>query len=446
MEDFKNISTGLDIGSSKVVMAVGRKNQNGKISVLAVKQASYNKDVVNTGTALNVVEINKAIENVLKAVNDTLDSITVERAVVGLSGKGIRCEKNQQYKDLKNETITQQHIDTLKAQAEQTSISPGEIIIEAVAQRYFDVNTEIKKPVGTIINSRFTIDFLLIIVDKQALDNIRLCLRDLTLQEEKVCVNSFAFPLAVLEEKDIEQNVAVVDIGCAITDLSIFSNGVIRHIDCNNLGGKYITNSIKEKYHVSYEDAELLKIKYGSAYPPNQQNTDIVDIQNVNHQKPKAIPIKELSEIISKGMVKITKWIWNEMRNYEKSNGVRLSSIFFTGGGSKINDFESFLKCKFGIDVVANPGIYLSDESKDKITAEHATALGLLMVDLENQKKYTDIFEHSEHIVQKPFPPQKKETQQVKKSFSIYNRVLNITKNIKHFFLDDIENEKHNLL
>ena len=83
---------------------------------------------------------------------------------------------------------------------------------------------------------------------------------------------------AVLDNEEIEAGVALVDIGGGTTDIAIFKDGIIRHTAVIPFGGNVITNDIKEGCTILEKQAELLKIKFGSALSSQNKENEIVSI------------------------------------------------------------------------------------------------------------------------------------------------------------------------
>jgi cell division protein FtsA len=70
---------------------------------------------------------------------------------------------------------------------------------------------------------------------------------------------------AVLTEEEKEAGVVLVDIGGGTTDIAIFQDGIIRHTAVIPFGGNVITEDIKKGCGIIKAQAELLKVKFGSA-------------------------------------------------------------------------------------------------------------------------------------------------------------------------------------
>ena len=104
--------------------------------------------------------------------------------------------------------------------------------------------------------------------------------------------------MAVLSQEEKEAGVVLVDIGGGTTDIAIFKYGIIRHTAVIPYGGNIITNDIKEGCSIIEKQAEQLKVKFGSAWPGENKENEIVSIPGLRGRDPKEIRLKTLSRII----------------------------------------------------------------------------------------------------------------------------------------------------
>ena len=107
----------------------------------------------------------------------------------------------------------------------------------------------------------------------------------------------------------------MVDIGGGTTDIAIFKDGIIRHTAVIPFGGNVITNDIKEGCTILEKQAELLKIKFGSALSSQNKENEIVSIPGLRGRDPKEISLKMLASIIQARMEEIIELVVHEIRN-----------------------------------------------------------------------------------------------------------------------------------
>ena len=111
-----------------------------------------------------------------------------------------------------------------------------------------------------------------------AVKNIMRCVKKAGLTPKNLILEPFASAVAVLDNDELQEGVCLVDIGGGTTDVAIFLDGIIRHTAVIPYGGNVITEDIKEGCSIIEKQAELLKIKFGSAWPGENRDTEIVSI------------------------------------------------------------------------------------------------------------------------------------------------------------------------
>ena len=131
----QDYSVGLDIGTTKIVAIVGRKNSHGKIEVLGVgksKSLGVHKGIVNN--------ISQTISSITAAISEAEKSagVPIKKVTVGIAGKHIRSLQHSDYIMRENPEayITEDDIEALKDQVKKLVMLPGEEIIHVLPQEY----------------------------------------------------------------------------------------------------------------------------------------------------------------------------------------------------------------------------------------------------------------------------------------------------------------------
>ena len=314
MENNK-IAVGLDIGTTKIVVMVGQKNEFDKVEILGIgksKSLGVHRGVVN-----NITQTIQSIQQATLEAN-AKSGITVNEVVVGIAGQHIRSLQHSDYITRENadEVINEQDIETLINQVYKLVMLPGEEIIHVLPQEYkVDGQAEIKEPIG-MYGGRLEANFHVVVGQVSSIRNIGRCINSAGLDMGKITLEPIASSDAVLSQEEKEAGVALIDIGGGTTDLAIFKDGIIRHTAVIPFGGNVITEDIKEGCSIIQKQAELLKVKFGSAWPGENKETEIVSIPGLRGRDPKEISLKTLSKIINARVIEIIEQAYLEIKNY----------------------------------------------------------------------------------------------------------------------------------
>ncbi|MDX1316367.1 MAG: cell division protein FtsA, partial [Xanthomarina gelatinilytica] len=292
-----NIAVGLDIGTTKIVAMIGRKNEYGKVEILGIgksKSLGVHRGVVNN--------ITQTIQSIQLAAQEAeaASEFKIENVTVGIAGQHIRSLQHSDYITRPNSdlVIDEEDIERLINQVHKLVMLPGEEIIHVLPQEYkVDGQAEIKEPIG-MYGGRLEANFHVVVGQVSSIRNVGRCIKSAGLNLEGITLEPLASANAVLSQEEKEAGVALIDIGGGTTDLAVFKDGIIRHTAVIPFGGNVITEDIKEGCSIIEKQAELLKIKFGSAWPGENKENEIVSIPGLRGRDPKEITLKNLSKII----------------------------------------------------------------------------------------------------------------------------------------------------
>ena len=384
-----NISVGLDIGTTKIVALVGKKNEFNKVEILGLgksKSLGVHRGVVNN--------ITQTIQSIQQAVDDAkLNSgHDISDVVVGIAGQHIRSIQHSDYitREHPEEVIDEDDIQELIQQVYKLVMLPGEEIIHVLPQEYkVDGQAEIKEPVG-MHGGRLEANFHVVVGQVSSIKNIGRCIKSAGLNMANITLEPLASSEAVLSYEEKEAGVALIDIGGGTTDLAIFKDGIIRHTAVIPFGGNVVTEDIKEGCSIIEKQAELLKIKFGSAWPGENKETEIVSIPGLRGRDPKEISLKTLSKIINARIVEIIEQVFLEIKNYGHNEQKKklIAGIVLTGGGSQLKHLKQLVEYITGMDTrVGFPSEHLAGDTQEAVSSPlFATSVGLLMSALEDTK------------------------------------------------------------
>ena len=388
-----NIAVGLDIGTTKIVAMIGRKNEYDKMEILGIgksKSLGVHRGVVNN--------ITQTIQSIQQAVQDAESSsgMKISEVIVGIAGQHIRSIQHSDYITRPNgdEVIDDDDIERLCDQVHKLVMLPGEEIIHVLPQDFkVDGQSEIKEPIG-MYGGRLEANFHVVVGQVSSIRNIGRCIKSSGLELSGITLEPLASANAVLGNEEKEAGVALIDIGGGTTDIAIFKDGIIRHTAVIPFGGNVITEDIKEGCSIIEKQAELLKIKFGSAWPGENKDNEIVSIPGLRGRDPKEITLKNLSKIIHARVVEIIEQVYLEIKNYghEEQKKKLIAGIVLTGGGSQLKHLKQLVEYITGMDTrVGYPNEHLAGDSDSETTSPmYATAVGLVLNSLENQTRVTE--------------------------------------------------------
>ena len=382
----------IDIGTTKIVAIVGKKNENGKIEILGLSKAPSRG--VKRGVVLNIEETVTAIQTTVDDVQKR-SGIQFSEVFVGIAGQHIKSMKNRGYimRDAYDDEIKKEEVFRLIEDMHKIHIEIGEEIIHVIPQNFIvDNETGVKSPIG-MCGRRLEANFHIVIGQVAAAKNIEKCIRKANLTVKDMILEPLASSDAVLTDDEKEAGVVLVDIGGGTTDVAVYYDNIIRHTAVIPFGGNVVTKDIKEGCAILQRHAEQLKIQYGSALGDIAPEDKVVSIPGISGREPKEISFKSLAYIIQSRMEEIIDAVNFEIQNSGYADKLA-AGVVITGGGAMLKHLPQLMKFKTAMDVrIGLPNEHLAGSAKNEINQPmYATSVGLIMRGFEYLETYKKTF------------------------------------------------------
>lgn len=252
---------GLDIGTTKICVVVGRVGERG-IEIIGsgkVPCAGLKKGVI-----VDMDATVKAIKDVLLETESSC-GVLVHSAYVGLATGQVKCLEGRGATGVMGKEITNADIKRAVDSASNTHIPVDREILHLVPSDYaVDGHDSVLQPVG-MSGRRIEAKVNIITAPMSMVDNIVSCCERADLDVKSIVVEPIASARAVLRPDEMHQGSAIVDIGGGTTDIAIYRNGRLRHASVIPVGGNHFTNDLAVGLRISMAEAERIKIAHGTA-------------------------------------------------------------------------------------------------------------------------------------------------------------------------------------
>lgn len=382
--EFKVI-VGLDIGTTKVCAIVGRRNEHGKIEVLGMGKAE-SLGVIR-GEVRNIEKtvkaINEAIEKAKQSLLKNNIQLVIQTVHVGIAGQHIKSAQHRNSISLannKDEEISKQDVANLIKDTYKLALAPGDEIIHVLPQEYtVDDIGDVYDPIG-MSGIRLSSNFHIITGNVDAIKNIYKSVDRAGLEVADLILEPLSSSDAVLTSEELEAGVCLVDIGGGTTDVAIFKNGILRHTAVIPFGGNIITKDVEEGCNVLKNQAEALKVKFGSALADENKDNEIVCIPSFHGRPPKEVSVKNLAMVIQARVEEIFESVLYEI----KSSGLEKklnAGIVITGGGSQLKHLDKLVEFVTSLDTrIGYANEHIGKTAIEEIKSPiYATGVGLVL-------------------------------------------------------------------
>jgi cell division protein FtsA len=389
MNNEKPIIVGLDIGTTKIAVIAGRKNEFGKLEILGFGKASSSG--VKHGQVLNIDETIKAVKTALDNCFASNPNLNIKEVYVGVAGHHIKSlqTRGDIVRQNTDGEIAQKEIDQLVADQYKTYIPAGDQIIDVIPQEFTVDNFQnIPNPIG-YGGVKVGANFHIITGDKNAIKNINRSVGKAGLQTKDLVLQPLASSAAVMGQEDLEAGVAIVDIGGGTTDLAVFYEGILKHTAVIPFAGENITNDIKTGLGVLKTQAEQMKVQFGSALANEAKTNAFITIPGLRGMPAKEISVKNLANIIQARISEIMDFVTYHLKQVGLDNRMLNGGIILTGGGSQLKHLIQLTEYATGLPArIGYPNEHLAAGHIDELAKPtYSTCIGLIL------KGYDD-YEH----------------------------------------------------
>jgi cell division protein FtsA len=403
-----NIIVGLDIGTTKICAVVGQLAENSKINILGIGKAS-SQGGVSRGMVSNVNTVVQAIKEAVEQA-EKVSQVKISTAYVGIAGHHIKSLQHRGTLNRQNgeDEIQKVELMRLEQEMENLVLQPGLDILHVIPQDYtIDGEEGIKDPEGRI-GVRVECNYHIITGETSRAKVIGKAVKQAGLEVADLIVEPVASATAVLSKDEMEAGVVLVDIGGGTTDVCIFENGFISHTAIIPIGGDRITTDLQEAFGILKNQAEEVKVMYGSCFPTTQMSNEVVVIPGLPGREPKEISLFAISQVIRARMEDIIQKVEFEIQMSGVSNTL-YGGIVLTGGGSSLKEVKQLFSFHTGFDVhIGTPGQHLGRGQVEEVRKPlYATAVGLVMKGIEMEHHYGSEFAPN-HFIEKEVPAEEK--------------------------------------
>jgi len=327
-KEYKDLVVGLDIGTSKVMAVVAEVLPNGELKLAGLGIAASNG--LKRGVVVNIDATVQSIQQALKEA-ELMADCKITRVYTGITGSHIRGQNSTGMVIVRdNREVTPLDVHRVVETAKAINIPNDQRLLLVEPQEFVIDNHEVREPVG-MSGSRLEVRVHIVTGAQSAAENILKCVRRCGLEVDRLVLNPSASAAAVLTEDEKMLGVALVDIGAGTTDVSIYTEGSIRHTAVIPIAGDLITSDIAMALRTPTKDAEEIKVEYGVAKQMLADPSENLEVPGLGDRAPRLLSRQALAGVIEPRVEEIYSLVHQVIREsgYEE---LLSSGIVITGG------------------------------------------------------------------------------------------------------------------
>ena len=335
----------VDLGTSKILGIVAARKNDGSLRVYAIEEEESDS-CIKRGCIQNVDETAAKLSRLIHKLESSA-KCRIGKIYVGLGGQSLQSVDNKVTRVLNEEApITDRIINSLNEESRSLPISNKEIL-DIIPLEYLVDQKRVSQPVG-VYATEIEANHKIIAGRPSIRKNIRRVLEKVGVEEAGLILSPLA-AACVLPENEKSLGCALVDFGAGTTTLSIYKDGLLRHLSVIPLGGHAITKDITS-LKLLEKDAEKVKIEHGSADPATGNEPN----RMLRREGSPEIQVSLLNQCITSRQEEILENVANQIKQAGFDRNKLSAGFVVTGGASAMTGLpELILKLT---DMDSKPG------------------------------------------------------------------------------------------
>ncbi|MBI3546547.1 MAG: cell division protein FtsA [Gammaproteobacteria bacterium] len=373
--DDEKLIVGLDIGTSKVLAIVGELTATGEVEIIGV--GHHPSRGMKKGV---VVNIESTVQSIQRAVEEAelMAGCQIHSVYAGIAGSHISSFNSHGIVAIKDKEVGPEDVERVIEAARALAIPADQKVLHILPQEFIiDKQEGIREPIG-MSGVRLEAKVHIVTGAVSAAQNIIKCVRRCGLEVDDIILEQLASSISTLTEDEKELGVCLVDIGGGTTDISVFTEGAIRHTAVIPIAGDQVTNDIAVALRTPTQYAEDIKKKYGCALTQLAHRDETIEVPSVGDRPPRKLSRQTLAEVIEPRIEELYSLIQTELRRSGFEDVVG-SGLVITGGSAKMEGMVDLAEEVFHMPVRLGMPQYIGGLKGVVQNPIFATGVGLVL-------------------------------------------------------------------
>ncbi len=335
--------TGLDIGT-QYIRAVQAKFQpeQGSFSIIGASEVIASG--MRRGVIIDIEEAVSCISVALEKV-ERMTGVPVVSANISVGGSHVSSVSSHGVIAVSRADgeISENDIVRVVDASQAISIPNNREVLHVFPKTFtLDGQTGIKDPLA-MSGIRLEVDTIIVQAGLPFIRNLSRAVMQAGLEIDDLVLSSCASAESVLNKRQKDLGVALVDLGAGTTSVAVYEEGDLLHTAVLPIGSMHITNDIAIGLRCSIETAEKVKLLFGHADPKAVAKGEEIDLSKIDTGEEEITMRNYVVEIIEARLEEIFDHVLSELKKINR-DGKLPSGIVLTGGGSKLPGIVDFSK------------------------------------------------------------------------------------------------------
>ncbi len=371
---------GVDIGSTKTcaVIADARPGRDPREPLSILGMGTARSEGMKGSSVTNLEAATRAVRLALGQA-EAMARCEVETVYVAIPSPCADTSRSRGVVAVGGTEIGPTHVRRVQEVGQAVPVPPDRQLIHALCQEYsVDGRGGIQDPVG-MVATRLEADVCIVTADSGVCRDLGKVVDRAGYRPEEFVLAPLAAGMAVLDEREREAGVALIELGGAGADVLVYRGRRIVHAATLPWGGAAVTRDIARGLGISEEEAERLKQRFGSARRSAVDAKEQLEVSGPSQGGGRRVSRELLAHIIEQRLDEILGLVYDELEEAEVLDGLG-AGVVLSGGGVALPEMEDLARSVFNLPVrVGAPGAGISGATKAVASPACATAVGLAL-------------------------------------------------------------------
>ncbi len=288
---------------------------------------------------------------------EAMAGVALEEAVVGMGGPAVRGANTRGVLELGYiRGIEQRDVNKVVHRASHVQMQEDRMLLQLFLQDFVVDDHPGHRDPRNMKASRLEVNAHVLTTSIQEHDALVGAVNQAHISVEETVFEALAACYSAVLPEERREGVAVIDIGAHSTDLAVYYGDAMYLGSTVRICGDHFTRDLAQALRLSYDQAEQVKLEYGSAASEECPESSLVELPSVSGREFREARRKLVTQVLEARSEELFGYVSAELERVGMQNALR-GGVFLTGAGARMPDLcdvaERVLQCetRFGLSI-----------------------------------------------------------------------------------------------
>lgn len=299
-----------------------------------------------------IADQNAAAQSILTALREaeTRAQVSVKSATLGIGGPSVRGNNSRSSLELgRPREIVQRDVNRAVERASRVQLREDRLILHLMTQDFVVDSHPGHRDPRKMVASRLEANIHLVTASEAEHQCLVAAANQAHLAVEETVFEAVAGAFAAVLPEDRREGVAFVDIGSQSTEIVVYYGEAVQLAGSLPICGDHFTRDVARGLGTGIDDAELLKVEYGSAAADQTGDNSLIDVPSPGDREPREAPRRKLNRILEARADELFGYVRGELARVGMAHAL-MGGVVITGGMARLHGMcdvaERVLDCQ----------------------------------------------------------------------------------------------------